>query len=188
MRKIQLRLTSIPSTHLSVNATDASPSSLIDLSTFATIIGLKTLSSKCPLDPPTVTATWLPMTWAAAMVIASHCVGLTFPGMMEEPGSFSGRDSSPRPQRGPEARNLRSLAIFMSEHAMTLSAPDTSTMASWAARASNLLGAVTKGRPVREDTLEATFSAKPTRVLRPVPTAVPPAARRYSLQTKKGMA
>jgi hypothetical protein len=27
---------------------------------------------------------------AAIMVIASHCVGFTLPGMMEEPGSLSG--------------------------------------------------------------------------------------------------
>jgi hypothetical protein len=31
------------------------------------------------------------------MVIASHCVGLTLPGMMLLPGSFSGSSSSPRP-------------------------------------------------------------------------------------------
>ena len=41
-------------------------------------MGLKTLSSKCPLEPPTVTATWFPMTWAATMVMASHWVGLTW--------------------------------------------------------------------------------------------------------------
>lgn len=35
-------------------------------------------------------ATSLPITWAATMVMASHWVGLTFPGMMEEPGSLSG--------------------------------------------------------------------------------------------------
>ena len=29
---------------------------------------------------------------------ASLCVGLTLPGMIDDPGSFSGRDSSPRPQ------------------------------------------------------------------------------------------
>lgn len=40
--------------------------------------------------------------WAAIMVRDSHCVGLTFPGMMEDPGSFAGKISSPRPQRGPE--------------------------------------------------------------------------------------
>jgi hypothetical protein len=33
--------------------------------------------------------------------MASHWVGLTLPGMIDEPGSFSGRCSSPKPQRGP---------------------------------------------------------------------------------------
>lgn len=106
------------------------------------------------------------------MVIASHWVGLTLPGMIEEPGSFSGKESSPRPHRGPEAKNLMSLAIckeyvitvtfcteqqqscririystFIMEQAITFKAPDISTMASWEAKASNLLGAVTKGKP-----------------------------------------
>ena len=40
------------------------------------------------------------------MVRASHCVGLTLPGMMLEPGSFSGRFSSFSPQRGPLASSL----------------------------------------------------------------------------------
>ncbi len=53
----------------------------------------------------------------ATIVIASHWVGLTLPGMIEEPGSFAGRLSSPRPQRGPEPAQRMSLAIFMSEHA-----------------------------------------------------------------------
>uniref|UniRef100_A0A6B0UU20 Putative secreted protein n=1 Tax=Ixodes ricinus TaxID=34613 RepID=A0A6B0UU20_IXORI len=139
--------------------------------------GLKTLSSKWPLLPPTVTATWLPITWAATMVTASHCVGFTLPGMMLLPGSFSGSESSPNPHRGPEPRKRMSLAIFMRLQAMTLRDPDTSTMASFDARASNLLGAVTKGSPVNWDTFSATFSANPTLVLSPVPTAVPPAAR-----------
>ena len=29
---------------------------------------------------------------------------LTFPGMMEDPGSFSGKDNSPSPQRGPDPK------------------------------------------------------------------------------------
>ena len=52
------------------------------------------------------------------MVIASHCVGLTLPGMMLLPGSFSGSCSSPRPQRGPEPRKRTSLATFMSDTAI----------------------------------------------------------------------
>ena len=66
--------------------------------------GLKTFSSNWPYEPPTVTATLLPITCEATIVSASHCVGLTLPGMIDEPGSFSGSDSSPRPQRGPEPR------------------------------------------------------------------------------------
>jgi len=64
----------------------------------------------------------------------------------------------------------------MSEQARTFKDPDTSTKASWEARASNLFGAVTKGRPVRSEILAAHFSAKPFLVFKPVPTAVPPKA------------
>ena len=84
----------------------------------------------------------------ADLVIASHWVGLTLPGMIEEPGSFSGSASSPSPERGPEPRKRMSLAILNSEAATVLMAPWANTMASWAASASNLLGAVVKGRPV----------------------------------------
>ena len=52
----------------------------------------------CPLLPATVVATWFPITCAATMVIASDWVGFTFPGMIEDPGSFDGRTSSPRPR------------------------------------------------------------------------------------------
>ena len=70
------------------------------------------------------------------------------------PGSFSGRESSPRPQRGPDPRSRTSLAIFISATAVVLRAPLTSTIVSWAASASNLLGAVTNGRPVSLAILE----------------------------------
>ena len=46
-------------------------------------------------------------------------------------------------------------------------APLISTMASWAARASNLFGAVTKGKPVSLATAAATFVSKPTLELSP---------------------
>ena len=97
----------------------------------------------------------------ADLVSASHWVGLTLPGMIEEPGSFSGSDSSPRPERGPEPRKRMSLAILNSEAATVLMAPWLITMASWAASASNLLGAVVNGRPVMAAMRSATFSAKP---------------------------
>ena len=57
------------------------------------------------------------------MVSASHWVGLTLPGMIELPGSFSGMRSSPRPERGPEASQRTSLAIFISAAASAFSAP-----------------------------------------------------------------
>ena len=62
-------------------------------------------------------------TWIAIITMASHWVGLTLPGMMEQPGSLSGSLSSPMPQRGPEASQRMSLAIFISATARPRSAP-----------------------------------------------------------------
>ena len=76
-------------------------------------MGRIVLSSKLPCAPAKATALSSAMTWMQTMIMASHCVGLTFPGMIDEPGSFSGRTSSPRPQRGPEASQRMSLAIFI---------------------------------------------------------------------------
>src|SRR5690606_41887590 len=67
--------------------------------------------------------------WAQTWVIASDWVGLTLPGMIDEPGSFSGRESSPRPARGPEPRKRMSLAILKSAAAAELIAPCAKTMA-----------------------------------------------------------
>ena len=91
----------------------------------------------------------LPITCTHTIVMASLCVGLTLPGMIDDPGSFSGRISSPNPARGPDASQRMSLAIFMSDTASVLSAPLAITSASCAARAANLFGADTNGRPVR---------------------------------------
>ena len=66
-----------------------------------------------PCDPATVMVTSFPKTCAQTIVSASAWVGLTLPGMMLEPGSFSGRLSSPSPERGPEPSQRTSLAIFM---------------------------------------------------------------------------
>ncbi|WVY98681.1 hypothetical protein V8G54_030832 [Vigna mungo] len=99
------------------------------------------------------------MTCAHTIVKASHWVGLTFPGIILLPGSFSGRMSSPRPQRGPLPNNRISLAIFIKEAAMVLRAPLVSTKASWAAKASNLFSAVTKGRLVSSATAAAILAS-----------------------------
>ena len=108
------------------------------------------------------------------MVKASACVGLTFPGMMEEPGSFSGSFSSPNPHRGPEPRYRISCAILKRDVATVFRAPEASTIASCVASASNLLGAVLKSAFVILLISSAIASAKPANVLIPVPTAVPP--------------
>ena len=46
------------------------------------------------------------------MVSASAWVGLTLPGMIDEPGSFSGIFSSAKPARGPQDISRMSLAIL----------------------------------------------------------------------------
>ncbi len=136
--------------------------------------GLKTLSCRCPLEPATVIVVWFPITCAHTMVSASTCVGLTLPGMIDEPGSLAGSTISPIPQRGPEPSRRMSLPIFIRLAASTLSAPEASTIASWALRASNLSSAVSNGRPVSSAILAATARSKPSGAFNPVPTAVPP--------------
>jgi hypothetical protein len=68
--------------------------------------------------------------------------------MMDEPGSFSGKDNSPKPDLGPLPKNLISLAIFIKEQAIVFKVPENSTIASLVYKASNLLGAVTNLCPV----------------------------------------
>lgn len=104
------RFGTMPWTQFFVNTEAESPNSLADLKVLATMTGLNTFSSKWPLLPPIDVATLLPITWQHTIVIASHCVGFTLPGMMELPGSFSGSDNSPRPHLGPLPRNLMSFA------------------------------------------------------------------------------
>ena len=87
------------------------------------ITGMKTLSWKLPWDAAIPTAASFPMTCTATMVTASHWVGLTLPGMMELPGSFSGMKISPRPHLGPLESHLMSLAIFIMSAASALRAP-----------------------------------------------------------------
>ena len=140
------------------------------------ITGLNTLSSKLPCEPAMPMVVSLPITCTQTMVMASLWVGFTLPGMIDDPGSFSGRISSPSPARGPDASQRMSLAIFISDTARVLSAPLAKTSASCAASAANLLGADTNGSPVSSAIFAAARSANSGWVLRPVPTAVPPMA------------
>src|ERR1700722_12597187 len=102
------------------------------------------------------------------MVTASHWVGLTLPGIMEEPGSLTGSQSSFRPARGPEPIQRRSLAIFIKDTAKVFKAAEAKTSGSWQAKAANLFGAVSKGSPVARARRAAAFSAKSGGAFRPV--------------------
>ena len=141
------------------------------------ITGLHTFSSRLPRLPATATAVSLPMTWMQTMIMASHWVGLTLPGMIDEPGSFGGSTSSPSPLRGPDPSQRMSSAILVSDTASVRRVALGCTRASWAASAANLLGAETNGSPVMcGDVAPPRESPNSGWALRPVPTAVPPRA------------
>src|SRR5208283_1365937 len=112
------------------------------------------------------------------MVRASHCVGLTLPGMIDEPGSFSGISSSANPARGPQDIKRISLAILYNDTASVRNVPENCTRSSCALCTANLFGALTNGRPVSLAISAADDSPNPGAELTLVPTAVPPSARR----------
>mmetsp|Transcript_17428 Transcript_17428/g.53994 ORF Transcript_17428/g.53994 Transcript_17428/m.53994 type:complete len:214 (+) Transcript_17428:344-985(+) len=174
---MRARLASMPTTQLSEKLTQASLSSRMDCRLLKAINGFATLSSKCePVAPPSVTPMSLPITCAQTIITASLCVGLTLPGMIDEPGSLAGRMSSPSPARGPLPSMRTSLAILSTLSAMVFRMPASAICASCAASDSNLLGADEKGNPVSAVISLAASSAKSGCELSPVPTAVPPSA------------
>src|SRR5207253_2033737 len=77
---------------------------------------------------------------------------------------------------GPEPSQRMSLAIFMRAVASVRTVPLAMTMASCEARAANLFGADTNGKPVSAAIRAAPRSANCGCVFKPVPTAVPPRA------------
>jgi hypothetical protein len=168
------RFASMPSTHFSANSSPAAASSPIDWSRLRAISGIRTLSSNWPWRPATVIAVSLPITCAPTWSTTSGITGLTLPGMIDEPFWSSGRNSSPMPTRGPEPISAMSLAIFVSETATTLSAPDSSTSASRLPWASNGSSGGRSSSPVSALIRSRTFAAKSGCVFSPVPVAVPP--------------
>ena len=139
-------------------------------------IGRKAFSSKFPSAPPMVTATSEAMTWMATISMASAWVGLTLPGMIEDPGSLAGKISSSIPVRGPEPSQRRSLAILNEVTAAAFRPACARIMRSRVPCAVNLFGAVTYGAPVICAICAATWSPNPGGAFSPVPTAVPPMA------------
>ncbi|MDT4827517.1 hypothetical protein FQZ97_608660 [compost metagenome] len=153
------RFGSMPTAQWSLKLTMPSASRRTLCRKLCATIGRNTFSSKLPEAPPMLMATSFPNTCAASIVTASLWVGLTLPGMIDEPGSFSGMLSSPMPLRGPLASQRTSLAILFMLAASVLSAPWACTSASTLAMASNLFGAVTNGRFVSFASSAATCSA-----------------------------
>ena len=140
------------------------------------IRGRYTFNSKFPCDAANPIAVSLPITCTAAMVIASHCVGFTFPGMILEPGSFSGIRISPRPHRGPLASQRISLAIFMQLAASAFNAPCAKLISSRELKTWNLFGSDSNVVCNCSDKTAHTSLPKLSGAFNPVPTAVPPIA------------
>ena len=78
----------------------------------------------------------------------SAITGLTFPGMIDEPGCTGGRVISFIPVVGPEASKRKSFAIRISSSANSLSPLETVCAGLWLCRASKLLLAGLSGKPV----------------------------------------
>ena len=79
------------------------------------------------------------------IIIASAWVGLTLPGMIDEPGSFEGKINSIRPVRGPEPSQRMSLAILNRVTEAAFKPACARTIRSNVPWAANLFSAVWKG-------------------------------------------
>src|SRR5262249_30040477 len=109
---IFFRLGLVPSTRNLRKFTQPSVRIVMEWVTLKMISGLYTFISRQRAAPPKPTSTSLAITCTEIIASASHWVGLTLPGMIEDPGSFSGIDSSENPARGPHDTNRMSLAIL----------------------------------------------------------------------------
>ena len=140
----------IPETQRSASSGSTAASSRADASRLRAITGIITFSSKFPAAPPNATAASFPITCVHTWQTASQMTGFTLPGMIEEPGCRSGRAISPRPARGPEPIQRRSLQILYRLTAITRSTPLASTSASRPPAASKWFRASVSGSPVED--------------------------------------
>ena len=161
------RFSDAPSTQKTRNVLHAPASSVAECRKLAMITGRMVFSSRFPDEAANPTTASLPSTCAHTISMASHWVGFTFPGMIEDPGSFSGSTSSPSPARGPDPSQRMSLAIFASGTASPRSPEDAAASASEPPSAANLFGAVTNGYPVASAISDATSNTEPGRRVQP---------------------
>ena len=120
---------SMPSIHRSRNTFMPRSSMRMDWRMLKTITGSMALSCSWPASAARVTVRSLPITWKAIWLITSGITGLTFPGMIDEPGCIAGSLISPKPARGPLLRRRRSLQILESLTAMRFRTPENVTKA-----------------------------------------------------------
>ena len=104
-------------------------------------------------------------------------MGFTLPGIIDDPGSFSGNYNSPNPLLGPLPKNLISFAILCKELANVDKLPWNSVKASFVAKASNLFSAGTNFVPVKFEISLQNCWSNSLNEFKPVPTAVPPWAK-----------
>src|SRR5216117_2530967 len=155
---------------------------------FVATSGVITFSSSSPAPAASAIAWSLPDTWKHTIWTASATEGLTLPGMIDEPGSTSGRISSPRPAAGPEARSLRSKQILPRSTASPRSAPEHATSGRKLQVAVTVLGAGRRRRPVIRESSRMTRTRKRGCAVSPVPTAVPPRPTTRSPPDDRGRA
>ena len=62
------------------------------------------------------------------------------PGIIDDPGSLAGKVNSPKPDLGPDAKNLISLIIFNNESDKVFKEFEKLINGSWEANDSNLFG------------------------------------------------
>src|SRR3989344_4138916 len=79
---------------------------------FFAIIGHITFNSKMEYCAASSTVLSFPITSKHTIMTHSGMLGLILPGIIEEPGSTSGKMISAKPAFGPELRMLRLLAIL----------------------------------------------------------------------------
>ena len=75
-------------------------------------------------------------------------MGLTFPGIIDDPGSFSGNINSPYPALGPEPKNLISFEIFIKATAQVFNVPEKLTIFNLSILDNNLLHTIIYHRKI----------------------------------------
>ena len=108
------------------------------------------------------------------MIIASSWVGLTFPGIIEEPGSLDGMFSSCKPAVDRMKASEYHLQSSLAQPLVPAMPRTHVTIPSRDPRAANLFGALINGWLVSRAISAASLDPKSGKLLSPVPTAVPP--------------